>query len=81
MHACGHDGHCSMLLAAARILVNNRSQIHGTGNHSVISHDFRDVLTFLQSSSSSSLPRKDLAELRFARFQSTFHPLRFNRCS
>ena len=30
MHACGHDCHTSMLLAAARILSAHRDEIHGT---------------------------------------------------
>jgi amidohydrolase len=30
MHACGHDGHVSILLAAARTLCERRSEIHGT---------------------------------------------------
>ncbi|PJE77432.1 putative hydrolase YxeP [invertebrate metagenome] len=30
MHACGHDGHTAMLLAAARFFCENRSLIHGT---------------------------------------------------
>jgi amidohydrolase len=29
-HACGHDGHTAMLLAAAEILNEHRDQIHGT---------------------------------------------------
>lgn len=29
MHACGHDGHMAMLLGAARILSENRSEING----------------------------------------------------
>lgn len=29
MHACGHDGHTAMLLAAARILAENRDKVHG----------------------------------------------------
>jgi len=30
MHACGHDTHMAMLLGAARILAENRSELHGT---------------------------------------------------
>ncbi len=30
MHACGHDGHTSMLLAAARVLYNRRDTLPGT---------------------------------------------------
>lgn len=30
MHACGHDGHTSMLLGAARLLKAHESEIHGT---------------------------------------------------
>jgi amidohydrolase len=30
MHACGHDGHTAMLLGAARILLEKRSEIEGT---------------------------------------------------
>lgn len=30
MHACGHDGHVSILLAAARTLADRRSEVHGT---------------------------------------------------
>jgi amidohydrolase len=29
-HACGHDGHTAMLLAAAEILTQRRDQLHGT---------------------------------------------------
>ena len=29
-HACGHDGHTAMLLAAAEILNDHRDQLHGT---------------------------------------------------
>ncbi|MBA3822908.1 MAG: amidohydrolase, partial [Ktedonobacterales bacterium] len=29
-HACGHDGHTAMLLAAAEILQQHRDQLHGT---------------------------------------------------
>ncbi len=30
MHACGHDGHTAMLLAAARVLYSHRDEIPGT---------------------------------------------------
>lgn len=30
MHACGHDGHTAMLLTAARILAEHRSELEGT---------------------------------------------------
>ena len=30
MHACGHDGHCAMVLGAARFLTRRPDQIHGT---------------------------------------------------
>lgn len=30
MHACGHDGHTAMLLAAARYLAQHREEFHGT---------------------------------------------------
>ena len=30
MHACGHDGHTSMLLGAAKVLNEKRDKIHGT---------------------------------------------------
>jgi amidohydrolase len=30
MHACGHDAHASILLAAAKTLVQRRDEIHGT---------------------------------------------------
>ncbi len=30
MHACGHDAHTAILLAAARVLVRHREEIPGT---------------------------------------------------
>ena len=30
MHACGHDGHTAMLLAAVRLLAEKRSELHGS---------------------------------------------------
>jgi amidohydrolase len=30
MHACGHDGHTSIALAAARVLAGRRDRLHGT---------------------------------------------------
>ena len=30
MHACGHDNHAAMLLAAARMLCSHRQELHGT---------------------------------------------------
>lgn len=30
MHACGHDGHMASLLAATRVFVGMKAQLHGT---------------------------------------------------
>lgn len=30
MHACGHDGHMTILLAAAKVLFNERHRLHGS---------------------------------------------------
>ena len=30
MHACGHDGHCAGLLAAAKVLYNQKDKMYGS---------------------------------------------------
>ena len=39
MHACGHDSHTAMLLAAARVLKSHESSIRGVSAACVILHN------------------------------------------